>query len=99
MRSFRILAALPLVLAACVTPTRAEVDGPLGVDVLVGGVPLRELAARGNLYVQAERHREYSIRLTNREHRRLAVRSLEAASSALHASSMRAASTSSQSVS
>lgn len=43
------------------------------VEILIDGKPLTEYAARGTTYIEALRGREYSIRLTNRSHRRIAV--------------------------
>lgn len=43
------------------------------VEILVGGRPLQEWAARGTTYIEALRGREYAIRLTNHTSRRIAV--------------------------
>lgn len=43
------------------------------VEILVGGRPLPEYAARGTTYIEALRGREYAIRLTNHSSRRIAV--------------------------
>jgi hypothetical protein len=55
------------------TPASAHNQDVLALDVLVNGKPLREIHARGATYIQAVRHAEYSLRLTNRTDRRLAV--------------------------
>jgi len=43
------------------------------LEVLVGGTPLQEYAARGTSYIEALKGREYSIRLCNRTGQRVAV--------------------------
>ena len=54
-------------------PVRAIDGAGYTMEVLVGGVPLQEYAARGTNYVEALEGREYSIRLTNRTGERVAV--------------------------
>jgi len=65
------LALAALLLAP--SPARAVERGRYSVEVLVGGRPLDEYAARGRTYVEALEGREYSIRLTNRTAERVAV--------------------------
>ncbi len=68
----RIIPALALfALALC--PALALESGPYSMEILVDGVPLTEHAARGATYVEALEGREYSVRLTNRTSRRIAV--------------------------
>lgn len=62
-----------LLLSAAGSPAAALEQGPYRLEVLVGGVPLAEYAARGTRYVEALEGREYSLRLTNRTARRIAV--------------------------
>ena len=50
----------------------AKVPG-FDVQVLVKGIPLTEYLARGTTYIEAQRGREYSIRLSNRTGGRVAV--------------------------
>ena len=45
----------------------------LGLAVLVDGVPVDTLSHEGQTYIQALRGEEYSIRLTNRRDKRMAV--------------------------
>ncbi|MEE2829082.1 MAG: hypothetical protein VX498_07835 [Myxococcota bacterium] len=45
----------------------------LGLQVLVDGVPAKTLSHDGQLYIEALRGEEYSIRLTNRRDKRMAV--------------------------
>jgi hypothetical protein len=44
-----------------------------GLDVLVNGSPRPELAARGTVYVEALKERDYALRLSNPTGRRVAV--------------------------
>lgn len=71
------LAALAFVFmwlaAALATPAVAFESASYGMEVLVDGVPLAEYAARGTTYVEALAGLEYSVRLTNRTARRIAV--------------------------
>jgi hypothetical protein len=66
------LAALAL---SCLAPVPAPAveQGPYQMEVLVDGVPLREHQARGRMYVEALRGKEYSLRLSNRTGERVAV--------------------------
>ena len=73
--------ARPLTLMAVVaalsilgTPNANAVeDTALSMEILVNGQPLHEFAARGSHYVEAVKHAEYALRLTNRTGRRMAV--------------------------
>jgi hypothetical protein len=73
----RLTRALPLTLtllaAAIGRPAPAAGDGRLRLEVLVDGATLPEYFARGTTYVEARRHREYALRLTNLEPVRVAV--------------------------
>ncbi len=51
----------------------ATVSGDFSLDILVNGAPLREYPARSTFYVEAQANAEYSIRLSNRSNRRIAV--------------------------
>jgi len=62
-----ILLMLPL------SSARAVERGAYGMEILVDGVPLQELRARGRTYVEALEGGEYSIRLTNHTADRIAV--------------------------
>ena len=65
-----------LLLLGClvVLPGHAmEKHGAFSMEILVDGWPLREHPARGKTYVEALQSREYSVRLTNRSGRRVAV--------------------------
>jgi hypothetical protein len=64
---------LPLALLWPSKPPAALDPGSYSVEVLVGGVPLREYAARGTTYIEALEGREYSIRLTNKSGERIAI--------------------------
>jgi hypothetical protein len=77
-RRFSLLLSvtIPFLAALCAgftRPARAIDGGAYSMEVLVGGVPLQEYAARGTTYVEALEGREYSIRLTNRTGERVAV--------------------------
>lgn len=73
--------ARPLTLMAVIaalsilgTPNAVAVeDTALSMEILVNGQPLNEIAARGSHYVEAVKHAEYALRLTNRTGRRMAV--------------------------
>lgn len=56
-----------------VPPAAAVTNDALSLEVLVNGVPLDEIRARGTNYIEAVRHAEYSLRLTNHSGRRMAV--------------------------
>ncbi len=61
-----------LMLALTATASAAEIGG-YGVSVLVGETPRAEYHARGNVYVEAVRGQEYSLRVTNPTPYRVAV--------------------------
>jgi hypothetical protein len=61
-----LLLGLPL-------PADAFERGPYSVEILVDGVALPEYAARDRTYVEALEGHEYSIRLSNRTGRRIAI--------------------------
>ena len=65
-----------LVLAAAFAPfghVLALDRSAYSLEILVGGRPLREYAARGTTYVEALKGREYSVRLHNATAERIAV--------------------------
>jgi hypothetical protein len=71
-----IALALALALAALAAgdpPALALGSGPCTIEILVDGRPVPEYTARGASYVEALAGREYSVRLTNRSDRRIAV--------------------------
>ncbi|MCG6963713.1 MAG: hypothetical protein LJE95_10640 [Acidobacteria bacterium] len=61
-----------LLIGVAASLSAAKVPG-FDVQVLVKGVPLAEYLARGTTYIEAQRGREYSIRLKNRTGARVAV--------------------------
>jgi hypothetical protein len=67
------IAATVMILVLTAPPAEAVSDDALSLAVLVNGEPLHEIAARGTTYIQAVRHAEYALRLTNRTGRRMAV--------------------------
>jgi hypothetical protein len=74
----RIARRLPVVLillllVAVAPPSDAVTRNRYSMEILLDGVPLEELAARGTAYVEALEGREYSIRLRNRTGERIAV--------------------------
>src|SRR6185503_1042981 len=65
-----------LLLAAALAPAGNALAldrGGYSMEVLIGGTPVHEYAARGTSYVEALKNREYSVRLTNRTAGRIAV--------------------------
>jgi hypothetical protein len=65
-----------LFLAAALAPAGdafALDRGGYTMEILVGGTPVDEYAARGKSYVEALKNREYSVRLCNRTGERIAV--------------------------
>jgi hypothetical protein len=68
-------AVAALALTTCVCPATADAveTGVCAIEILVDGRPLTEYAARGTTYIEALRGREYSVRLSNRSDRRIAV--------------------------
>jgi hypothetical protein len=67
------LVALITALALSASPAAAHKEDALALDVLVNGQPLREIHARNATYIEAVRHAEYSLRLTNKTGSRMAV--------------------------
>ena len=70
--AFLLGLTLALLLAAA-GPAHALEQSPVSMEILVGGIPLAEYAARNSTYVEAIEGREYTIRLENRTGRRVAV--------------------------
>lgn len=69
-----LLIAMTLTLSLWgLSPAEAVTDNDLTLEILVDGRPLHEIAARNAHYVEAVKHAEYSLRLTNRTGRRMAV--------------------------
>jgi len=70
------LFAAAMLLTAAVAPTgkafALERSG-YSMEILIGGEPIDEYAARGKNYVEALKNREYSVRLCNRTAGRIAV--------------------------
>ena len=67
-------AILPaLLLMALTAPAQATERSPFSLEVLVDGRPLHEYAAQGKTFIEAVEDCEYSIRLSNRTGRRVAV--------------------------
>ena len=65
----QILAALLVAAGAA----NASNSSGFGVEVLVDGSPRPEFAARGTVYVEALRGRDYALRLSNPSGTRVAV--------------------------
>jgi hypothetical protein len=65
----QVLTALLLAAGAA----NASSPSGFGLDVLVNGSPRSELAARGTVYVEALKGRDYALRLSNSTGRRVAV--------------------------
>ena len=59
------LAALALGIAALAAPAAAATDGRFSLQVLLDGAPRPEYQARGTVYVEAVRGRDYVLRVTN----------------------------------
>lgn len=72
-RLFPLLAVAASLTATAPAPVSATTEGRLRVELLVDGRPMREYRDRGTTYVEAQRGREYSVRLTNLENVRVAV--------------------------
>ena len=68
-----VLALGALVLAGAASPARAAGTGPYSMTVLVDGVPAPEYAARGRIYLEALKGRNFSILLGNPTGERVAV--------------------------
>jgi hypothetical protein len=64
MRLTPIVQAISLAVLAA-GAARAALPSAPDLDVLVGGAPRPEYVARGTTYVEAERGREYTLRVTN----------------------------------
>jgi hypothetical protein len=65
-----------LFLAAALVPSGSALAfdrAAYSMEILIGGSPLQEYAARGTNYVEALQGREYSIRLRNRTGERVAI--------------------------
>ncbi|MBI1950877.1 MAG: hypothetical protein HYS34_05875 [Acidobacteria bacterium] len=65
-----------LLLAGALVPTGdalALERGGYSMEVLIGGTPVYEHAARGTSYIEALKNREYSVRLRNRTAERIAI--------------------------
>lgn len=70
------LSAAALLLAAALVPAGdalALERGGYSMEILVGGMPVYEYAARGTSYIEALKNREYSVRLRNRTAERIAI--------------------------
>jgi hypothetical protein len=67
------LVVLMITALLAAAPVIAHKEDALALDVLVNGQPLSELHARNATYIEAVRHAEYSLRLTNRTGHRMAV--------------------------
>jgi len=67
-------AALSLVAELAVTRDALALErGGYSMEILVGGIPVCEYSARGTNYIEALRHRQYSVRLRNRTAERIAI--------------------------
>ncbi|HXV76138.1 MAG TPA: hypothetical protein VD788_07440 [Candidatus Polarisedimenticolaceae bacterium] len=73
MKRIPVFATFFLCSSLVVLPAIAGEAAALSLDVLVDGLPVAQHAARGRSYVEAIEGREYSIRVTNHEPRRVAV--------------------------
>lgn len=70
------LFAAALLLAAALFPAvdaLALERGGYSMEILIGGTPVYEYAARGTSYIEALKSREYSVRLRNRTAERIAI--------------------------
>jgi hypothetical protein len=70
------LLAPALLLAAALVPAGdalALERGGYSMEILIGGTPVYEYAARGTSYIEALKSREYSVRLRNRTAERIAI--------------------------
>lgn len=72
-RPVALALAVATLLVLPAAPARAMAQGAWSMEVLVDGRPLPEHPARGTTYIEAQRGREYSIRLRNHTSRRVAV--------------------------
>jgi len=74
IRGIGILAGATLAAALVgITPAGAVGRNAFSMEILVDGRPLREYPARGRVYVEALREREYAVRLSNHTGGRVAV--------------------------
>lgn len=70
------LLAPALLLAAALVPAGdalALEHAGYSMEILIGGTPVYEYAARGTNYIEALKNREYSVRLRNRTAERIAI--------------------------
>ena len=65
MRASHLVIAFGVASAVSGGIARGAQASGLGLEVLVGGTPRPEYRARGTTYIEAERSREYTLRLTN----------------------------------
>jgi hypothetical protein len=73
-RTLPFVPVLLLAAALCPSGRALAMDrGGYSMDILVGGTPLQEHAARGTSYVEALKNREYSVRLRNGTGERVAI--------------------------
>jgi hypothetical protein len=73
MKTTTRLSALLAALILGSTGARAVDSGPYTMEILIGGVPVREYAPGGTTYVEARRGSNYAVRLSNRTGERVAV--------------------------
>ncbi len=73
LRILTVTAALLSCPLFCAGPSFAAYRAGYSIEVLVDGVPLTEYAARGTTYVEARRHHEYALRISNQTAGRIAV--------------------------
>lgn len=71
--TLRSLSVVALVLAAAASPALAARAGSYSVSVLIDGVEAPEYAAKGRIYLEALKGRNFSIRLANPTSERVAV--------------------------
>ena len=72
-RTLSTIATIATLLLLGSSTADAITKNVLSLEILVNGKPLREIGARNTTYVEAVRHAEYSLRLTNRTGSRMAV--------------------------
>ncbi len=73
MRCRTLVTIAAVVTALAGIPGRASGQYPYSMEILVNGMPLDELPARGTTYVEARRGCEYAVRLRNDSGERVAV--------------------------
>ncbi len=66
-------AALALGCAVPSPPVEAASGSGISMEILVGGVPIREYRHRGTTYIEARKNTEYAVRLVNHTGSRVAV--------------------------